>query len=123
MSDSLRYDTVETGRAIFEQLYAVDESPLFPCQLYVPMRRLDSVEDITVTIHVERKHDDPHDFKMVNDDRLYRTRARLTPQGEPFSIDIILHVRNFDTAAATILVSRQVYKIVEDFVLDQLSNE
>lgn len=123
MSDSLRYTTVDTSRTVLEQLYAADESSVFACRVYVPVRHLDSVEDTTVTIYVERKRHAPHDFEMVNDDRVYRTRARLTPGGQSFGIDIILHGRQFSTSGATILVSSGVYRQVENYVLDQLSNE
>jgi hypothetical protein len=123
MADSLQYITAEPTRAILGQLYADDENPVFVCHIHVPERHLDFVEDTIKTIYIERLRDDPHSYKMANEDRIYRTRARVTPQGEPFEIDVVAHGREFSTRGATILVSPEVYRIIEDYVLDRLGNE
>lgn len=123
MGDSLRYTTVDSSRAILAQLYIDDkENPFFPCEIRVSIRHKDSTEETTKTLYIERMGHNAHSHENINGERSYRTRARIVPNGEPFDVEITIHAQQFDTAGATIIPSRrEVYKVIENHVLDGLT--
>jgi hypothetical protein len=119
MGDSLRYTTVESSRAILEELYASsEETPFFPCEIHIPIRRKDRVDDGTATIYINRMRHTAHAYELANDERIYRTEARTSPDGELFDIDVMIHSRQSTLVGATVVASPRIYKIVENMILD-----
>jgi hypothetical protein len=124
MGDSLQYTTVESSNEIVLQLLASsNNSTSFACKVHVSERHLDSVSETIKTIYIDRLIGDHVHLKMVNNDRVYDTFARLTPEGEAFEVNVTIHVRQLATRGATIVVSPALYKLIENYVLDQLGNE
>lgn len=120
MGDSLRYTTVESSMFILEQLYDDEaESSFFDCEVYVPLRQEDSVEEGIATIYVERMRTRGHSYTLANDERIYRTRARTPAMNDLFDVDIIVHALQFDLTGATVVVSSQIYEIRRKFVTEK----
>ena len=78
MSGSLVYKTVQTGRVIlYSLLEEVSDKPYFTCEVVTTVSTPDSVENAPVTLYVQRRTGAEHDYEHSNDDRVYKTQARL----------------------------------------------
>lgn len=115
MGISLRYETVESGRFVVEQLYLNDrEEPEFMCEIKVPIPRPDSVAEGTLILWVRRIYDAPESYTHSNDDRVYRTRAHFTFSDELFDIDIVVYSREAEFTGATVSVSPEANRIIRE---------
>lgn len=93
---TLRFNTTESGRSIRRQMYINDRvNSFFECHIVVPVVHSDSVIDAIKSLYIMRKYDDPHSYDIRGGDKIYRTMASLSPDGEKFSVDIT--VKNLDS--------------------------
>jgi hypothetical protein len=65
--------------------------------------------DAEATLYVKRKLHDPHDRSGVNGEREYDTWARLTRDGRPFAVTLIVHSRTPE-CGATLVASPDIYE-------------
>lgn len=110
MSRSLRYTTAASGFDVLQGLYAEDDPfPYVVCKV-TPAEASEEPGEID-TLYVLRV-DTPHSFLLANEDRVYSTKASLTPGGELFRVDVIIRSRELRTKPATISVSPDAIDIV-----------
>ena len=115
MSESLRYKTVESGRFVLEQLYLNNrEEPFFTCEIMVPIRQADTVDEGTLQLDLKRVYDNRHSYELANGDRAYRTHARFTGDTWEFDVDVIIRSRQADLVGATISMSGKALEIFKE---------
>lgn len=118
MHDSLRFKTIESSVWVVKELYRRSGNlrSFFKCVVAVSLPGLDVVEDGEVALYVTCLSDQPHSFELANGDRVYRTSARLQPEGSSFPVDVIIRSRQADTACATISVSEEVETAIKELL-------
>lgn len=122
MSNSLQYTTIQSNEEVLRQLYRVGGDDYFPCRVAVVIRELDSVEDGEVTLYVRRKVG-PADFEHANGDKVYKTVARLAPEGRDVDVDVTIHARGnivYREEGATITMDDSVREASDEVTLDRL---
>lgn len=115
----LRFSTTESGHTIRQQLYLNDrENSSFECHIVVPVVKADSVTNGIKSLYVTRKYDKESEYRLANGDAVYNTTASLSPEGEKFTIDIIVRHEDSDLVPATISMSEDAIRAAERFVED-----
>lgn len=115
MSGSLRYETVESGISVLEQLYLNREEPFFTCKIKVPSPKFDTMEEGTLMLDLKRMYDLSYTYETANGDRLYRTRARFHGDTEEFDVDVVIRSRQADLVGATISMAGEALEIFKKF--------
>ncbi len=117
--DQTRFTTVASGDAIIRQLYASGDptNPMenpFPLELIVQMRYTDSVEDGKMTLLVDGITEPV--FEHPNGDRIFKTRARIEPEGESFQVTITPLIGVSHIQGACVVVSTEMERIILEYL-------
>lgn len=117
--DQTRFTTVASGDTIIRQLRASGDptNPMenpFSLELIVKIRYTDSVEDGKMTLLVDGIAEPV--FEHPNGDRIFKTRARIEPEGESFPITItpLIGVSHID--GACVVVSIEMERIILEYL-------
>jgi hypothetical protein len=122
MSNSLTYTTISSNEEVLRQLYTVGDTEYFPCMVRVAIRRSDCVEDAEAKLYIKRKANASADFIHANGDKIYKTVARLEPEGRDVNVDVTIHTRGstvYYEEGATVSMDNTVRSVSDEITLDR----
>ncbi|NCO10313.1 hypothetical protein GW930_00180 [Candidatus Saccharibacteria bacterium] len=112
-----RFRSVESGDDIISQLYQKDpESKLFEMTITVAAPSIDLVEDLPLTLLVERLGDTPPSYTHPNGEAVLETQAYIESGGEPFTISLTPPIGDSDMQGATIITPPEMEEIITRYL-------
>ena len=108
-----RFHTLECGNDIIRQLYLKNPgTKLFEVTLLVQVSSENVVEEVPLTILVERLGETPPTYIHPNGDRVFETNAFFAGNNIPIKISITPPIGESDVAGATVRVSHEIERHV-----------
>lgn len=130
MPSQLRFTTVQSARDVVREIYLGKDVQAVRGNAFTLTLLVKSAvqkEDKTIDIYVDRLDDtdDSVHTTLPDGTRISNTKARITPDGEPFEVAVVVDVNEFARGAvsgATVRASKEMPRIIREH-LSQLYNQ
>lgn len=125
--DQTRFTTVEPGITVLRDLHLIGDvrdrqGEVFTLHLEVDMAPRGSSEAGIVLLYVDRipveiiQAETSVAFTHTNGDDVFKTKARIEPEGESFDIDVTTHLGDTARKGAYVTVSQEMERVIFDHI-------
>ncbi|HBO64498.1 TPA: hypothetical protein DD425_00880 [Candidatus Saccharibacteria bacterium] len=125
--DQTRFTTVEPGITVLRELHLIGDArdrqgETFTLHLDVDMTPRGSSETGMMPLYVDRISIENIEagtsvaFTHTNGDDVFKTKARIEPEGESFDIDVTTHLGDTARKGAYITVSSEMERVIFDYL-------